>query len=144
MAERLTERFLATVPVFALMMAAVAAAGTERSQIDHIGRNGVRTDLRMGGYTVHRNDVIRLRLRCSDVDTLVVHIECPESGPRALDLSRIRCRRHASAAAEPARRGERRAAVGGSFHPLRRAVVAWKILSRTAGLVTAIIGMIFF
>lgn len=89
---------------------------------------------------------IRLRINCAAVDTLVVNIECPETGPRALSLKRIRCKRQVSVSAGPdgARHDHRRAVREKPFRPPPRATVLRAVLSGMTRLVIAVLGMVFF
>ena len=90
---------------------------------------------------------IRLHVRCEAVDTLVVNIECPESGPRALNLKRIRCKRSPSdpAVTDTSRRAQQGPAVREVSHrPWRRTAVIRTLISGAVRLVIAIIGVVFF
>lgn len=148
MAHMLKGPYSAAILCLALMALASSAATMERDLVDLLDRAGTRPAHWLGRTPIHRTGGgIRLSVHCAPVDTIVVNIECPETGPRALSLSRIRYKNRVFVTNAPdavPRDHHRRAAREGSFRPLRRAAILWAVLSRLTRLVIALLGVAFF
>ncbi len=148
MANELKWRRIAAILCLALMALASSAAAMERDLVDLIDGTGARPAHWLGRTPIHRAGVgIRLSVHYAPVDTIIVNVECPESGPRALSLSRIRYKNRVIVTNAPdgvPHDHHRRAAREGSSRPLRRAAILWAVLSRMTRLVIAILGVAFF